>query len=228
MRLVFDLDGTLIDSAPDIHAVANEVAEVEGLDGFDLPTIRRFIGHGVPHLVGCMLTARGIKDAALARRMIEAFLSRYETAVDLTQPYPSVAATLQALSRAGHRLAVCTNKPLAPARAVLTHLGLLDCFDQVIGGDSGLPRKPDPATLREVLARMGEDAGPPAYIGDSEIDAATAESAGVPFLLFTEGYRKTPAAQLTQFARFSDFRELPALIDRLAEATEPYPSSPVR
>ena len=213
MNIVFDLDGTLIDSAPDIHATANLVLADEGLAGFDLPTVRGFVGRGVPHLVDSLLKAHGIEDPARAARMAENLIGRYEDAVTLTQRYPGVEDALQALQAAGHRLAVCTNKPVAPALAVLRHLGLEPYFDVVLGGDSGLPRKPDPAPLYETLRRMGD--GPAGYVVDSEVDAATAEAAGLPFFLFTEGYRKAAADTLPHRALFSDFADLPGLIRAL-------------
>ncbi|MFD1794671.1 phosphoglycolate phosphatase [Paracoccus aurantiacus] len=210
MIVVFDLDGTLIDSAPDIHATANAVLTAEGLGRFDLARVRSFIGHGVPHLVDSMLAAHGISDPVRAERMTAHVISRYEDAVLLTRPYPNVTATLDILREAGHRLAVCTNKPAAPARAVLRHLALDEYFELVLGGDSGLPRKPDPAPLIEVVRQMG--GGPAVYVGDSEVDAETAEAAGLPLLLFTEGYRKASADSLPHDALFSDFADLPALI----------------
>ncbi len=213
MNIVFDLDGTLIDSAPDIHATANVVLADEGLAGFDLPTVRGFVGRGVPHLVDSLLKAHGIDDPVRAARMAENLVARYEDAVTLTRPYPGVEPALRALQAAGHRLGVCTNKPLAPARAVLRHLALDRCFEVVLGGDSGLPRKPDPAPLFETLRRMG--GGPAAYVGDSEVDAATAQAADLPFFLFTEGYRKAAADTLPHRALFSDFADLPGLIRAL-------------
>lgn len=213
MNVVFDLDGTLIDSAPDIHATANLVLADEGLAGFDLATVRGFVGRGVPHLVDSLLQAHGIKDPARAARMAENLIGRYEDAVTLTLPYPGVEAALQALRSEGHRLAVCTNKPAAPALAVLRHLALDRYFDVVLGGDSGLPRKPDPAPLYETLRQMGD--GPAAYIGDSEVDAETAAAARLPFFLFTEGYRKAPADSLPHRALFSDYADLPGLIRAL-------------
>lgn len=214
MNIVFDLDGTLIDSAPDIHATANLVLADEGLAGFDLATVRGFVGRGVPHLVDSLLRAHGIEDPARAARMAENLIGRYEDAVTLTLPYPGVEAALQALQAEGHRLAVCTNKPAAPALAVLRHLALDGYFDVVLGGDSGLPRKPDPAPLYETLRQMGGD--PAAYVGDSEVDAETATAAGVPFFLFTEGYRKAPAESLPHRALFSDYAGLPGLIRALS------------
>ncbi|MFV0408799.1 MAG: HAD-IA family hydrolase, partial [Paracoccus sp. (in: a-proteobacteria)] len=153
---------------------------------------------------------KSIEDPVLADRISADLLSRYEDAVALTRPYPGVEAVLAGLRADGHRLAVCTNKPEAPALAVLRHLKLDGFFEVILGGDSGLPRKPDPAPLHESLRGLG--AGPVAYIGDSEVDAATAEAAGVPFLLFTEGYRKTAPEDLPHLARFDDFAMLPGLI----------------
>lgn len=213
MIVIFDLDGTLIDSAPDIHATANAVLADEGLEGFDLVTIRSFVGRGVPALIEQMLEARGLADPARAARMAENLIARYEDAVGLTQPYPGVEATLEVLRQRGDVLGVCTNKPTAPAHAVLRHLGLDRYFAGVIGGDSGLPRKPDPATLLKLQQDLGD--GETVYVGDSEVDSEAAKLAGLPFFLFTEGYRKTPAGELPHRALFSDFAELPGLIRAL-------------
>lgn len=210
MIVIFDLDGTLIDSAPDIHATANAVLADEELEGFDLATIRGFVGRGVPVLVEQMLNARGISDPSRAERMIGNLVARYETAVTLTKPYPGVVAALEQLRSDGHALGVCTNKPVLPAQAVLRHLELEPMFDVVIGGDSGLPRKPDPAMLLKAQQELGCSAA--AYVGDSEVDAETAEAAGLPFFLFTEGYRKAAPETLPHRALFSDFAALPGLI----------------
>lgn len=212
--LIFDLDGTLIDSAADIHAASNLVLTEEGLAPLTLAEVRSFIGRGVPHLVACLLTAAG-EDPAGPRhaRLVARFAEIYEDAVGLTVPYPGVAAALADLTGQGHRLAVCTNKPLAPARAVLRHLGLERAFAVVHGGDSHAAKKPDPAPLLATLAALG--GGPALYIGDSEVDAECAARAGLTFALFTEGYRKTPVDELTHAAAFADFAVLPGLIGKL-------------
>ncbi|NCU20941.1 HAD family hydrolase, partial [Candidatus Falkowbacteria bacterium] len=135
-------------------------------------------------------------------------------AVTLTVTYPNVRETLDRLAALGHPLAICTNKPLAPTRAVLAHLGLLPLFQVVLGGDSLPVRKPDPAPLFRVLADLGAPRA--VYVGDSEVDAATAQAAAMPFALFTEGYRKTPVEALPHDVAFSDFTDLPAIVERLA------------
>jgi phosphoglycolate phosphatase len=212
-RIVFDLDGTLIDSAPDIRALANQLLAAEGAAELSLAETHRFIGNGAAVFVARMRAARAIPDSE-QDRLLAAFHAGYDTARDLTRPYPGVVAALDALAREGHRLGICTNKPLRPCRAVLAHLGLLDRFAVTVGGDSAPALKPDPAPLRMAFAALGE--GPALYVGDSETDAETAARAGVPFLLFTEGYRRGPAAAMAQAAAFADFAALPGLVAGLA------------
>jgi phosphoglycolate phosphatase len=212
--VIFDLDGTLIDSAPDIHAAANRVLADEGLAPLSFEAVRGFIGKGLPHLVARLLEASGeAPDGPRHRRMLGRFEASYETAVGLTVIYPGVIAALDALAATGHALGICTNKPLAPARAVLRHLGLDARFGAVLGGDSLPQRKPDPAPLRATAAAL--DATAVVYVGDSEVDAATAAAAGLPFALFTEGYRKVPVAELPHDRAFADFAALPGIVDAL-------------
>ena len=215
--VVFDLDGTLIDSAPDIHAAANTVLERRDIAPFTLAEARGFVGHGAAVFVERCLSARGLsEDAALQAQVLEEFLELYEGAVHQTRPYPGVAACLDALVAEGLDLAVCTNKPEGATAAVLAHLGLDRYFDVVVGGDTFAVRKPDPAPLREVIARLGAVGA--AYVGDSEVDAETAARAEVPFALYTEGYRQTPVEELPHDARFEAFDDLPAIVRRLLAA----------
>lgn len=212
--VIFDLDGTLIDSAPDIHATANKVLVESGFTPLSLEKVGSFVGRGVPHLIGCLLEEFGQdRDDSRHGAMMARFMELYETAVDLTVCYPGVEAALDQLASMGCKLGICTNKPLAPTQAILRHLGLARHFATVIGGDSLPQRKPDPAPLFAAIAEMG--GGAAIFVGDSEVDAATGQNAGLPFVLYTEGYRKTPAEELQQSARFSDFTELPALISGL-------------
>ena len=210
MILIFDLDGTLIDSAPDIRAAVNRMLAGEGLEPLDLPTVTDFVGNGMPKLVERVMAVKGI-DPARHKALTQVTLDHYNAAPSaLTRPYPGVPQALAALEAAGHRLALCTNKPEAPARAILADLGLARHFPVVIGGDTLPMRKPDPAPALECVKAMG--GGDAAFIGDSEVDAATAEAAGLPFYLFTEGYRKSPVSALPHQAAFSDFAALPGLI----------------
>ncbi len=206
--VIFDLDGTLIDSAPDIHAAANRVMAGHGLAPFTLAEARGFIGHGAGVLIQRCLAARGVADrAGLKTQALQDFLEIYEHAFDLTAPYPDVVAVLEQLADMDLALGICTNKPAGPAAAVLRHLDLARFFTVVIGGDSLPMRKPDPAPLLAAITALGATAT--VYVGDSEVDAETAQRAGVPFALFTEGYRKTPVERLPHNVAFAAFSDLP-------------------
>jgi phosphoglycolate phosphatase len=119
------------------------------------------------------------------------------------------------LRDAGHAMALCTNKPVIPARAILARFELESLLPVVIGGDSLPVRKPDPAPLHAAARALGS--APVLYIGDSEVDAEAAEGAAIPLMLFTQGYRKSPIAVLTHLATFDHFDELPGLISRYAD-----------
>lgn len=213
-NIVFDLDGTLIDSAPDIMGVANRLLAARGLTPIDLPTCRTFIGNGAPVFIERLRKARDIPEAEQAP-MLQAFLSHYDSAVDQTAPYPAVKATLANLVN-GNRLGLCTNKPHRPCLAVLRHLKLDHFFEVVLGGDSLPVRKPDPLPLLTVFDRLGP--GPRVFVGDSEVDAETAQKAGVPFLLFTQGYRKTPVDSIPHDASFDHFDAFPDALTRVLAA----------
>lgn len=213
-RIVFDLDGTLIDSVFDIHGIANDVLAENGAAPITLDQARDFIGNGATVFVQRMRAARDIPESEQPR-LLAAFMARYQDAVTLTRPYPGVETMLDALAEAGHRLGVCTNKPLEPTRRVLAHLALDRFFGTVWGGDSLPVHKPDPAPLHAAFAALGD--GPRVYVGDSDVDAQTARRAEVPFLLFTEGYRKSPVRDMPHDLAFSDYAALPDLVRRVTE-----------
>jgi len=211
-RIVFDLDGTLIDSAPDIHGIANALLAEEGIAPITLDQARDFIGNGAAVFVKKMRMACGIPDSE-QDRLHKAFVARYDDAVNLTVPYPDVEAALIALKAKGHILGICTNKPIRPTHAVLRHLKLDGYFDTFWGGDSLPTHKPDPAPLYAAFEALGD--GPMLYVGDSDVDAGTAVNAKVPFLLFTEGYRKQPVADMPHDVAFSDFADLPGIVAQM-------------
>lgn len=213
MNLVFDLDGTLIDSAPDIHAAANRLLAEEGLPPMTLPQVRAMIGRGVPWLMQRLLAASGQPaDPARAAKMAARYVDGFEDAVHLTQPYPGVLRALTALQDAGHAMAICTNKPILATESVLRHMGLRSFFNALVAGDSLPVRKPDPAPLRAAVAALG--GGATVYVGDHEVDAETAAGAGVPFVLFTEGYRAGAVAGLATWA-FAGWEALPGMVARM-------------
>lgn len=215
LAIVFDLDGTLIDSAPDIHAAANKVFFSKGLEGFPFEVVRGFIGNGVGVLVSRLLQFRGHDGAgSLHADLVLDFVRLYEEAFDLTVLYPGVIDALDDLAARGHPLGICTNKPEGPARAALRHFGLDRHMRVLVGGDSLPQRKPDPAPLRKAFAAL--PSGPALFVGDSEVDAETAETAGVALALFTQGYRKAPAETFGAKLIFDDYTALPRLVAHLA------------
>lgn len=210
--IVFDLDGTLIDSAPDIHAAANRMLEDFGHAPLTLARVTSFIGNGIPNLVRLVMQERGIPSAE--EQIMQARMLEHYTAhpADLSQPYPGVIDCLQTLRNQGYRLGVCTNKLLEPTLQILQALHLTSFFDVVIGGDTLPVKKPDPAPLLKAFEEL--EAAALLYVGDSEVDAATADAADVPFALFTEGYRKTPVDELPHTATFNHFELLMDIVDR--------------
>lgn len=206
--VAFDLDGTLIDSVGHIHHCVSRALDEMGLPPVSREETKGFVGRGLPVLLQEVLDHIGEpqdRHAELSRRTMHHYVN---TPSDPASVYPGARAALGALRDVGARLTLCTNKPFEATGAALRDTGLAEFFDLVIGGDSLPTRKPEPAVLLAAL----DGAARPLYIGDSETDAETARRAGVPFLLFTEGYRKTPIEELPHAARFSDFRNLPGLV----------------
>ena len=207
--IVFDLDGTLVDSVADLHAAMAEVLRAEGAAALDLAEVRGFIGHGIPDLVARCAGAAGVAPERHGP-MVEAMLRIYgANPATLTRPYPGVVAALDILATRGHKLGLCTNKALAPTLAILRATGLFSFFSTVIGGDSLPQRKPDPAPLHAAFAALG---APGLYVGDSEVDAETARRASLPFALYLEGYRKAPPEALAHDFAFVDWADLPVWV----------------
>jgi phosphoglycolate phosphatase len=218
--LLFDLDGTLIDSAPDLCAAINAMLRERGCSPLSLPQVRRMIGDGVPTLVSRALSASGV-DPADTATALPRFLELYEAdAVRLTRPYPAVTETLAALRRRGYRMAVCTNKPQQATMTVLEGLGLLALFDGIAGGDRFAVRKPDPGHLLRLIAALGGRADAAAMIGDNENDAAAAHAARLPLVLMRYGYARVDPESLDADALLDHFADLPATLVRLGLGPE--------
>ena len=206
--IIFDLDGTLVDSAPDLHAAANRMLAEFGRHPLSLGQVTGFIGNGVPKLVERCLEATGGVNGRHAEAVAR-FRRHYDAApAELTRPYPGVLAAVHAIRDAGCPLGICTNKPEAPARKLLGLLGMDGLFGVVVGGDTVAFHKPDPAPLIRAIEVLGGHPAAALFVGDSEVDAATAADAGVAFALFTRGYRKAPAGQFEAALAFDDFASL--------------------
>lgn len=215
--MVFDLDGTLVHSAPDIHAAARLLLEERGHKGPDLETVIGFVGNGVPKLVERLLDwAAEQADAEAHSAATKRFQEIYNAAPSaLSRLYEGVAEVLAELAVTGIRLGVCTNKPEVPARQVLTDLGIDGYVTAIVGGDSLARRKPDPLPLLHTAEALGVSRESVVFVGDSEVDAATASAAGVRFALFTEGYRKASLEEIPHQASFSHYGRLPSLLAEL-------------
>lgn len=208
--VIFDLDGTLIDSLPDIHAAVNRLLAAEGQPPMGRAEVQSYVGDGAPVLIRRVMAARGMdmaRHAELAARMVADYTAR---SCEETTVYPHVAEVLAALRADGCRLGICTNKPESATRAVLAELGLAGSFDVIVAGDTLPERKPDPAPLLHAARLLGPARA--VFVGDSEVDARTAEAAALPFYFFTEGYLRVPRQEISPAAEFSDYRELPALL----------------
>lgn len=206
--LVFDLDGTLIDSAPDLAQAVNALLAEFGKPPLAESAIRPMIGDGSRLLLARALAASGIEGPPDA---FERFMVHYLAFVaDKTRVYPDVPETLAALQARGHPLGVCTNKPFAPTERVLEAFGLARFFGAVIGGDSLPQRKPEPEPLLATIAQLG--GGAAAMIGDSANDMLCARAAKVPGILIPSDYGLPAEEADLKLTRFAD---LPAALDRL-------------
>lgn len=187
---IFDLDGTLVDSIADItDAMNGALAELE-IPAMSVPELRRMVGDGAPTLCARVVAAR--PDAPVtAPELTRRFLHHYEIhPAGRSRLYPGTREALAAITDAGIPLALCTNKPAVPTRHVLDALDLASLFTDPVCGDTFAFRKPDPRMLSAILAPRGVAPEHAVLVGDSEVDAATAEAAGVPFVLMTYGYNR--------------------------------------
>jgi phosphoglycolate phosphatase len=213
--LVFDLDGTLVDSAPDLRAALNQMLRERGHPALSLPQVKRMVGDGAAAMVARAFAASGA-DPAGAAGALARFLEIYEAnAVRLTRPYPGVPETLANLREQGYRTAICTNKPQRATIAVVEGLGLSELFDGIAGGDRFPVKKPDPGHLLGLLGLLGGRPGASALIGDSENDAAVARDAGVPLVLMRYGYARVDVESLSADVLLDHFAELPEALARL-------------
>lgn len=215
--VIFDLDGTLIDSAPDLRTALNRLLAAEDRRVLALAEVTAMIGDGAAKLVERAFAATGGPAGAALPDLTRRFLALYEPhAADETRPVAGVPATLAALRGAGLELGICTNKPERATWAVLRALGLDGHFAAVVGGDS-VPgaRKPDPAMVLAVLDRIGARPDQAVMVGDSGNDVAAARAAGMPVIVRAGGYSAVPATALGADAVIDDFARLPAAISAL-------------
>lgn len=216
--VVFDLDGTLIDSATDIANALNYAIENRGLSPFPVEKVKEMIGGGVPKLVERALLAHGVSRIGLMPVAAD-FLRFYrENLTTHTTLFEGARNLLERLHGEGRRLGVCTNKQHDLTVETLKQLDLAKYFSAVIGERLGRPRKPDPAPLRGVLSALGVSPEHAVMVGDSAADVGCAKAAGVPCVVVSFGYSRIAAADLGGDAVINQLVNLPDCFGRLASS----------
>jgi len=220
--VLFDLDGTLIDSARDLQAALNRTLSDDGLAPHGLDAVKAMVGDGVAKLTergfaaaGRPLDAAGI--AAAAARLMAHYQAHL---VDHTELLPGAAAVIKACAARGQALGLITNKPRAAASDILAHFGLLDHFGVVVGGDAPVPRKPAPDMLWLGLQTLGWQAADAVMVGDSAPDINAARAAGVYSVALTGGYGAVATADLGADLVIEHLDDLLPALDALARPND--------
>ena len=228
--IVFDLDGTLVDSAADIQAALNRVLAEVGRRPVTLDEARDMIGDGMDKVVerGFAATGGAASPAAFARHFRRYREIYRNTDVVHTRPYTGVVETLRHLRESGYRLAVCTNKLCDFAVEILDTLELDGFFGAVVGADSTAARKPDPAPLRAAIERLGGSPGDAVMVGDSPVDVAAARAVGIPVVAVAYGYAHMPPVELGADALITRFKALGDALSHLRAAVPARPAGPAR
>lgn len=217
--VLFDLDGTLIDSVPDLTSAVNDLLETESHEPLTQDEVRRMIGHGVRKLVERAFAAR---DIALEGEALDAMTDRMMTIYGRcltieTTLMPGAEQLVTAYARAGVKIGVVTNKPEAFSRAIIEHFGLGDSVHVIVGGDTGPARKPAPDMLRHALEQIGVGAHRALMVGDSPADIDAAKAVPMASIAVRGGYTTVPADELGADIVIDSLNEVPQAIERLKE-----------
>jgi phosphoglycolate phosphatase len=215
--VVFDLDGTLVDTAPDLINALNFVLDREGLPPVRLHSARNMIGAGARRLIerGLEVEGRvaGLEDIT---RLTRDFINYYAAHIaDISRPFHGLEGALDDLSARGYRFAVCTNKLEWLSKLLLDRLGLSWRFSAICGADTFGVSKPDPAILRQTIARAGGEPSAAIMVGDAGPDIGVARRAGIPVIGVEFGYTEVPIADLKPDRVIGHMRELPAAVESL-------------
>jgi phosphoglycolate phosphatase len=215
--VVFDLDGTLVETAPDLVNALNFVLGREGLPAIAPAAARNMIGAGARRMIerGLELEDR-IASVADITRLTADFVDHYASHIaDGSRPFDGLEEALDALAASGYRLAVCTNKLEWLSKLLLDRLGLTARFAAICGADTFGVSKPDPAILRQTVARAGGELASAIMVGDAGPDVGVARRAGIPVIGVTFGYTEVPIAELKPDRLINHMRELPAAVESL-------------
>jgi phosphoglycolate phosphatase len=219
--VVFDLDGTLVDTAPDLIAALNHVLARDGIAPLPLASARNMIGAGARKLIerGLEVAGRDVGADEL-NRMMRDFIDYYAAHIaDASRPFEGLEDALDELSGRGYRFAVCTNKLEWLSKLLLDRLGLSARFAAICGADTFGVAKPDPAILQQTLARAGGHTSAAIMVGDAGPDVGVARRAGVPVIGVGFGYTDVPIAELKPDRLIGHMSELPAAVESLMKST---------
>jgi phosphoglycolate phosphatase len=219
--VAFDLDGTLVDTAPDLIGTLNVVLGEARLDPIQIGDARAVIGRGARVMIERGFALRGVRLAEHELdRLRTRFLAHYdEHLAEQSRPFPGAQAALDALAAAGARLVICTNKPERYSVKLLAALGLHDRFAVIAGADTFPVCKPDPGHLLGAVERAGGVDAAVIMVGDSAVDVATARAAKVPIVAVSYGYSDVPAAQLGADRVVDQLEDVPAAVAALLRAS---------
>ncbi len=214
--LIFDLDGTLVDTAPDLLHATNHALSLIERPAVSMAQLRTFVGHGAMNLIERGAAATGDPvDGATLNKLHQSFLDYYEKNIAVSSAlFEGIEDLIEQASLSGLRLGVCTNKIERFSIKLLQELGVMPFFGAVVGGDTLPIMKPDPAPYREVARRLGVDVENTMMFGDSETDILTAKNAGVPVIAVTFGYTAKPVASFNPTHVISHYDEAWPLVER--------------
>ena len=221
LTIVFDLDGTLVDTAPDLVDTLNIILAREGLPPVPYPKARTMIGGGARRMIeaGLQFENRNVTTAELDR-MFEAFTAHYAAHIaERSLPFPGLISALDELAAQGCIFAICTNKLEGLSRLLLDALGMTARFAAICGQDTFGVHKPNPEFLRRTIARAKGSIDRSVMVGDSAADIETARGAGIPVVAVDFGYTEIPVAQLGPDRIIGHFAGLPAAVASLAEGS---------
>lgn len=212
--VVWDLDGTLIDSAPDLCRALNAVLVESNCEALEVGRVRTMIGNGVPKLVerGFSAVGQTLSDEELDARVRKFMVNYSANPTAHTRLYPGVTEALETLAAAGVKQGLCTNKPEAVTRSILRQLNIDQYFSAVVGGDTTDARKPDPRPLQFCIDAMGTTGDRTIMIGDSAVDAGSARAVGIPIGLVAHGYRHTDLADIDADFMVEDIASVPDIL----------------
>jgi len=220
LTVVFDLDGTLVDTAPDLAQSMNAVLAAHGRGHVPLEHVRHMVGQGARVLMARAMEATGAPaDGAQLDALYDQFLEHYLAHIaDLSQPFPGMVAQLERCRDAGYQMGICTNKPESASLLLLEELELTGYFGSVIGGDTLEVKKPDPEHIHETVRRAGGRRGHAVMVGDSANDIDAARAAAVPVVAVSFGYTQTPVRELAPDVTIDHYDEFWAALEKLTGA----------